>query len=128
MEKLQELLGDSYADFDLLSNVEKTSYVVGEHWEKNFKSLLFLVKECVVDIWEIRKQILYGDDTCPSHLQSQSSVGDLGSVTGVDGQSSGKLDKQGKSVDVNVNSIHFGADSCVSVCVCVFLCVWIHPR
>ena len=27
--KLQELLGDSYADFDLLSNVEKTSYVLG---------------------------------------------------------------------------------------------------
>ena len=45
MEKLQELLGDSYADFDLLSNVEKTSYMLGsEHWEKNFKSLLFLVK------------------------------------------------------------------------------------
>ena len=43
-EKLQEPLGDSYADFDLLSNVEKTSYVLGsEHWEKNFKSLLFLV-------------------------------------------------------------------------------------
>ena len=35
-EKLQELLGDSYTDFDLLSNVEKTSYVLGsEHWEKN---------------------------------------------------------------------------------------------
>ena len=34
MEKLQELLGDSYADFDLLSDVEKTSYVLGsEHWE-----------------------------------------------------------------------------------------------
>ena len=32
MEKLQELLGDSYTDFDLLSNVEKTSYVLGsEH-------------------------------------------------------------------------------------------------
>ena len=26
-EKLQELLGDIYADIDLLSNVEKTSYV-----------------------------------------------------------------------------------------------------
>ena len=40
-EKLQEPLGDSHADFDLLSNVEKTSYVLGsEHWEKNFKSLL----------------------------------------------------------------------------------------
>ena len=59
-EKLQELLGDSYADFDLLSNVEKTSYVLGsEHWEKNFKSLLFLVKEYIVDVWEVRKQILY---------------------------------------------------------------------
>ena len=56
-EKLQELLGDSYADFDLLSNVEKTSYVLGsEHWEKNFKSLLFLVKEYIVDVWEVRKQ------------------------------------------------------------------------
>ena len=38
-EKLQELLGDSYADFDLLSNVDKTSYVLGsEHWEKTFPS------------------------------------------------------------------------------------------
>ena len=78
-ETLQELLGDSYADFDLPSNVEKTSYVLGsEHWEKNLKSLLFLVKEYIVDVWEVRKQILYGDDTCPSHLQSQSLVGDLG--------------------------------------------------
>ena len=31
-----------------------------------------------MDVWEVRKQILYGDDACPSHLQSQSSVGDLG--------------------------------------------------
>ena len=29
-----------------------------EHWEKN---LLFLVKEYIVDVWEVRKQILYGD-------------------------------------------------------------------
>ena len=49
-----------------------------EHWEKNFKSLLFLVKEYIVDVWEVRKQILCGDDACRSHLQSQSSVGDLG--------------------------------------------------
>ena len=81
--------------FDLLNNVEKTSYVLGsEHWEKNFKSLLFLVKEYFVDVWKVRKQILYGDDSCPSHLQSQSSVGDLGGVTGVDGHRSGELDKQ----------------------------------
>ena len=69
-----------------------------EHWEKNFKSLLFLVKEYIADIWEVRKQILYGDEACPSHLQSQSSVGDLGGVTGVDGHRSGKLDKRGKSL------------------------------
>ena len=124
-EKLQELLGHSYADFDLLSNVEKTSHVLGsEHWQKNFKSLLFLVKEYIVDVWEVRKQILYGDDACPSHLQSQSSVGDLGGVTGVDGHRSGKLDKRGKSVNVHVNtcSIHFGANSRMCACVCSCVC------
>ena len=68
-----------------------------EHWEKNFKSLLFLVKEYIVDVWEVRKQILYSIDACPSHLQSQSSVGDLGGVTGVDGQ---RRDKPGKSDDI----------------------------
>ena len=110
-EKLQELLGDSYTDFDLLSN---TSYVLGsEHWEKNFKSLLL---EYIVDIWEVRKQILYGDDACPSHLQSLSSVGDLGGVTGVDGQ------RSGKSVNVNVSSIHFCANSRVCACVCSCVC------
>ena len=51
-----------------------------EHWEKNFKSLLFIVKEYIVDVWEVRKQILYGDDACPSHLQSQSWLG-IWSVT-----------------------------------------------
>ena len=71
-----------------------------------------------MDIWEVRKQILYGDHACPSHLQS--SVGDLGGVTGVDGQRSGKLDKRGKSDDIN--SIHFSANSCVCVCVCSCVC------
>ena len=53
---------------------------------------------------------------CPAPFQSQSSVGDLGGVTGVDG--SGKLDKRGKSVHVNTCSIHFGTNSCVCACVC----------
>ena len=39
--KLEELLGDRYADFEALNSVEKTSYVVGsELWEQNFKYLL----------------------------------------------------------------------------------------
>ena len=57
MLKLEELLGDRYADFELLNSVEKTSYILGsEHWEQNFKSLLSLVKEFIVNMWEVRKQ------------------------------------------------------------------------
>ena len=47
-----------------LDSVGKLSYVLGsELWENNFDSLLSLVKEYVVDVWEIRKHILYGDDS-----------------------------------------------------------------
>ena len=46
MVKPEELLGDRYGDFEVLSSVEKTSYVFGsELWEQNFKCLLSLVKE-----------------------------------------------------------------------------------
>ena len=35
--KLEELLGDRYADFEALNSVEKTSYVLGsELWEQNY--------------------------------------------------------------------------------------------
>ena len=51
MKKLQELLEDDYADFELLDNVEKLSYVLGsELWESKFDGLLSLVKEYVVDM------------------------------------------------------------------------------
>ena len=37
MSKLVELLGDRYADFEVLNSVDKTSYVLGsELWEQNF--------------------------------------------------------------------------------------------
>ena len=75
-----------------------------------------------MDVWEVRK---YSNNVCPSHLQSQSSVGDLGGVTGVDGHRSGKLDKRGKSVHVNT-CIHFGANSCVHACVCSCACCFAH--
>ena len=46
MEKLQELLGNTYADFDKLSSIEKTAYVLGsELWEYDFNDLLSLEKE-----------------------------------------------------------------------------------
>ena len=65
----------------------------------------------------------------PSHLQSQSSVGDLGGVTGVDGHRSGKLDKPGKSVNVNVHvntGIHFGVNSCGCARGCSCVCCSAH--
>ena len=46
MVKLEEQLGDRYADFQVLNSIEeKTPYVLGsELWEQNFKSLLSLDK------------------------------------------------------------------------------------
>ena len=61
MVKLEELLGDRYAAFGVLNSVEKTSYVQAlgsELWEQNFTSLLRLVKEFIVNVWEVGKQTL----------------------------------------------------------------------
>ena len=90
--ELQELLGGSGMDFEQLSSEEKTSYVLGtEKWETHFDSLLKLVKEFIVDVWEIRKLKLYGDDACPNHPQSQSLAGDPLPVAGAKGMRVGKL-------------------------------------
>ena len=54
MKKLQELLEDDYLDFESLDNIEKLSNVLGsELWESKFDGLLSLVKEYIVDLWEI---------------------------------------------------------------------------
>ena len=56
IKKLQELLEDEYEDFESLDKVEKSSYVLGsELWESKFDGLLSLVKEYIIDMWEIRK-------------------------------------------------------------------------
>ena len=34
-----------------------------------------LVKEFIVNVWEVRKQKLYGDDSCPNQLQSHPQLG-----------------------------------------------------
>ena len=55
IKKLQELLEDEYEDFESLDNLEKSSYVLGsELWESMFDELLSLVKEYIIDVWEIR--------------------------------------------------------------------------
>ena len=54
MKKLQELLEDNCDDFESLENVEKM--LGSELWESKFDGLLGLVKEYIVDVWEIQKQ------------------------------------------------------------------------
>ena len=97
------MIGDS---FEQLSDIDKTAYVLGsEFWEENFEDTLRLVKEFIVDVWEVRKQKLYGEDTYPIHHQCQTLTGDAGPVTGGGGlrvsrmgklQDKGKLGKLGK--------------------------------
>ena len=78
MKKLQELLEEDYEDFESLESVEESSYVLGsEMWESKFDGLLGLVKEYIVDVWEIRKLKLYDSDSgFDLQLHIQSSPGE----------------------------------------------------
>ena len=74
--KLQEKLGNGFEHFDALDSLGKSSFVLGsELWEEHFDSLLPLVKEYVVDVWEARKIKLYGDDTSQSQVLNRGSGG-----------------------------------------------------
>ena len=110
------MIGDS---FHQLSDIDKTAYVLGsELWEENFEDTLRLVKEFIAAVWEVRRQKLYGEDTCPSHHQCQTLAGDAGPVTGGGGlrvskmgklQDKGKLGKLGKfHVQVCSGNVHAG--------------------
>ena len=77
-------------------------------WEEHFDSLLPLVKEYVVDVWEARKIKLYGDDTS----QSQSSTGDLGEFTGIVGQSGKNMCQGGKPDTGKFHSSYIGMNVC----------------
>ena len=63
--------------FESLENVDKSSYVLGsELWENKFDGLLGLVKEYIVDVWEIQKRKLYDSDSGSGvQLHSQSLPG-----------------------------------------------------
>ena len=89
--------------------------------------LVYIVKE--VNVWEVRKQKLYGDDTCPNQLQSQSSTGGLGGATGVEGD--GKF-REGKSYcvcyacRVSVAACNVCVDACTCTCGCKCKCDNVH--
>ena len=72
-------------------------------WEEHFYSLLPLVKDYVVNIWQARK-IIYSS-------QSQSSAGDLGELTGIEGQSGKNMCQGGKP---DTGRFHIGMNVCGS--------------
>ena len=78
--------------------------------KEHFDSLLPLVKDYVVNIWEARKIKLYGDDSS----QSQSSTGDLGEFTGIEGQSDKDMCQGGKPGTGKFHSSYIGMDVCGS--------------
>ena len=50
---LQASLGGSYACFEAMQSLDKSSFVLGnELWEEHFESLLALVKAYIIDIGE----------------------------------------------------------------------------
>ena len=79
---------------------------------------------------------MYGDDSCPNQLQSQSSPGGLGGATGVEGQRDGKF-WEGKlycyacrvsvaACNVCVDAWHVLVGVNVSVIMCIL--VWIRAH
>ena len=63
-----------------------------ELWMENFDSMLALVKEYIINLWEVRKVKLYGEQ-CSTQPQSQSSTGGLRDGTVVGGQRRGRFGK-----------------------------------
>ena len=93
MITLRSTLEEAFKDFKALDNIERASYVLGcELWTENFDSMLALVKEYMINLWEVRKVKLYGEP-CSTQLQSQSSAGDPRDGTVVGGQRRGTFGK-----------------------------------
>ena len=78
MCKLQELLGERFEHFESLDSFEKASFVLGsELWVDDFSSMLDLVKDYIVDVWELRKAKLYDENLSVPQSQCQNASGEL---------------------------------------------------
>ena len=78
MIKLRSTLGEAFKDFEALENIERASLVLGcELWTENFDAMLALVKEYIIDLWEVRKVKLYGEP-CSTHSVSVLGWGSKG--------------------------------------------------
>ena len=102
-----------------------------ELWESKFDRLLSLVKEYIVDVWEIRKHKLYDSGSGPGQqLHCQSSPGDLAVIEGLKFGQNGKFGHlcvrvtKGKLYDSRVSDcviVHLGLNVSISThnCGCV---------
>ena len=95
---------------------------------QNFNSLLSLVKEFIVNMCDVRKQQLYGDDSCPNQLQSQSSPGVPLGLRGKGMVSSGKVScivfvmHITRTNRYSTCRVSVGAcNVCVDACTCTYL-------
>ena len=97
--KLQELFGDRFEHFESLNSFEKASFVLGsELWEDDFSSMLDLVKDYIVDVWELRKARLYDENLSVPQSQCQNASEELGDVGG-----SGRLRCLHGKVDITIS-------------------------
>ena len=91
-EEFRPTLGEAFKDFEALDNIERASFVLGcELCTENFNAMLALVKEYIINFWEVRKVKFYYGEPCSTQPQSQSSAGDLKDGTVVGGQRRGNL-------------------------------------
>ena len=79
----RSFLGIDLSIFESLDSFEKASLVLGsELWEDDFSSMLDLVKDYIVDVWELRKARLYDENLSVQQSQCQNASGELGDVGG----------------------------------------------
>ena len=113
--KLRVILEENSKDFEALNNIGKASFVLGyELWMEKLDFLLALVKQCIIDSWEARKDKLYGESRS-TQLQSQSSARDPRDGTVDGGQKRGKLGKFSHSRRVT-GQLFMNDNLCVRSC------------
>ena len=60
ISKLKVALGDRFKHFESLDSFRKSSFALGSDiWEEYSSSLLSMIKEFILDVWEHRKLSLY---------------------------------------------------------------------
>ena len=82
-----KLWDEGFEHFQSLDSFRKAPFVLGrEMWEDKFGSLLGLVKGFILDVWELRKVRLYGDNPSVQQTQSRIASGELQGAAGGRGE------------------------------------------